>query len=103
MGVRYKSQCVESTLLHDLIAADCPIITSDGAHLIKCVPSSTEITIFYTEVATNTTTSTVYQPQQILCDGVTITDAVELAWLIVLVWVVAWTIKAISETLRTKS
>lgn len=101
MGVRYKSQCVDSTLLHDLIAADCPMITSDGAHLIKCVPSSTDITIFYTEVATNTTASTIYQPQQIPCEGVTISDAVELAWMIALAWVIAWTIKAISEALRT--
>lgn len=103
MGYRLQSQCVDESIHLELVAAQCPFITSDGAHLIKCVPSSTEIIIFYTEVATNTTTSTIYQPQQIPCDGVTISDAVELAWLIALVWVVAWTIKAVSETLRTKS
>ena len=106
MGYRYKNFCLDTVeQLHEVIAADCPVITSDGSSSIKCSPTSTDILMTVEPIPTTGLTSQqVYIPQQINCDtGPAIADAIELSWLVVGVWVAAWGFKKMADALRGKS
>lgn len=113
MGFRYKTQCLDSLeLLHDVIAADCPTISTDGAYALACIPSSTYISITRTPLISITrtpldgSTSDTLQvtPVQIYCDKTgSINDITEIAWLVVLVWVTAWGFKKMADTIRGRS
>ena len=105
MGFRYKTQCLDSLeLLHDVIAADCPTISTDGAYVLSCVPSSTYISITRTPLDGSTSDTLQVTPVQIYCDKTgSINDITEVAWLVVLVWVTAWGFKKMADTIRGRS
>ena len=105
MGYRYKTQCLDSLeLLHDVIAADCPTISTDGAYSLACVPSSTYISITRTPLEGSTSDTLQVTPVQIYCDKTgSINDIIEIAWLVVLVWVTAWGFKKMADTIRGRS
>lgn len=103
MGNYYQGKCFSTSLdLHQEIASNCPTVSPDGAYLIQCTPSQTKIVV--TRKTTGlipTTTNTDYIPQQIACDpDKSITDATELAWMIVGVWLAAWCIRQIIRVIR---
>jgi len=104
MGNYYQGKCFSTTLdLHREIASNCPTVSPDGAYLIQCTPSETKIVV--TRKTTGlipTTTNTDYIPQQITCDPeLQLNDGIEMAWLIVGVWVSAWCIKQIINVIRS--
>lgn len=104
MGNYYQGKCFSTTLdFHREIASNCPTVSPDGAYLIQCTPSETKIVL--TRKTTGlipTTTNTDYIPQQIACDpDQAMNDAIDLAWLIVGVWVAAWCIKQIINVIRS--
>lgn len=105
MGFRYKTQCLDSLeLLHDVIAADCPTISTDGAYALACIPSSTYISITRTPLDGSTSDTLQVTPVQIYCDKTgSINDITEIAWLVVLVWVTAWGFKKMADTIRGRS
>lgn len=105
MGYRYKNYCLDTVSeLHDVISSDCPSVTSDGAHILICTPSSNDITVSLTEIATGTTTTRAYTPELIACDTApAIAEIVELSWLVIGVWVVAWTFKKMADAIRGRS
>lgn len=101
MGYRYRTQCVDTIdLLHEVIAADCPTISSDGVYLIQCTPSSINISVTTTEIISGTQATRAWIPDQLLCNSPSVADTVELAWLVGGVWVAAWTIKMVAEVIR---
>jgi len=104
MGNYYQGKCFSTTLdLHREIASNCPTVSPDGAYLIQCTPSETKIVL--TREMTGSpfeTTYTDYIPQQITCDPEKqLNDGIEMAWLIVGVWVSAWCIKQIINVIRS--
>lgn len=105
MGYRYKSLCLDTVeQLHEVIAADCPIVTSDGSHMLVCSPSLTEITMTLDTIPSGTPFTQVYVPQQIPCDTApAIAEVIELSWLVIGVWVAAWGFKKMSDALRGRS
>ena len=103
MGVRFHGQCVDVAKFHEVVAAECPTISNDGMQLISCVPSANQITVFVTDIATNNTISQVYVPAQIACNEHTIADTVELAWYVALVWIAAWAVKSVADTIRGRN
>ncbi|SFF12697.1 hypothetical protein [Nitrosomonas sp. Nm166] len=103
MGYRYKNLCLDTVeQLHEVIAADCPVITIDGSSSIKCTPTATEILLTVEAIpTTGTTNQQTYIPEQIACDTApVIADVIELSWLVVGVWVAAWTAKKLSDVLK---
>lgn len=103
MGYRYSNLCLDTVeQLHQVIAADCPVITSDGGSSIKCTPSGTDILITVDHIpTTGISNQQTYVPEQIICDTApAIADVVELAWLVVAVWVAAWGIKKMTDALK---
>lgn len=103
MGNYYHGKCFSTTLdLHREIASNCPSVSPDGAYLIQCTPSETKIIVSRTDTNTLITTSADYIPQQITCDPEKqLNDGIEMAWLIVGVWVSAWCIKQIINVIRS--
>ncbi|MBA3754955.1 MAG: hypothetical protein H0X02_01415 [Nitrosomonas sp.] len=103
MGYRYKNLCLDTVeQLHQVIAADCPIIASNGGSSIKCTPTTTEILITVDQIpTTGVTNQQNYVPDLIACDSApAIADVIELSWLVVSVWVAAWAIKKMIDALR---
>ncbi len=104
MGNYYQGKCFSTSLdLHREIASDCPTVSPDGAYLIQCAPSETKIVVSRTDTNTLTTTTFDYIPQQIACDpDAQMNDAIDMAWLIVGVWVAAWCIKQVANVIRRR-
>lgn len=103
MGNYYQGKCFSSTLdLHQEIASNCPTVSPDGAYLIQCAPSETNIVV--TRITTDlvpTTTTSDYIPQQIACDpDVQLNHAIDLAWLVAGVWVLAWSFRKVAQIFR---
>jgi|GEM_PF-6135248 len=99
MGNYYQGKCFPTSLdLHQEIASNCPTVSPDGVYLIQCTPSETKIVLSRTDTNTLITTTTDYIPNQIACDPeVPMNDAIDAAWLIVGVWIVAWGIRKTSQ------
>lgn len=104
MGNYYQGKCFSTTLdLHREIASNCPTVSPDGVYLIQCAPSETKIIVSRTDTNALITTTTDYIPQQITCDPeLQLNDGIEMAWLIVGVWVSAWCIKQIINVIRSR-
>lgn len=103
MGYRFKNYCVDTvTELHDLIAADCPTVTADGSSSIKCIPTSTDISIVIDSIpTTGTPISQSYIPVQIACDTAPkIADIVDYAWAVALIWLTAWGIREVYKLIK---
>lgn len=101
MGNYYQGKCFSTTLdFHREIASNCPTVSPDGVYLIQCTPSETKIVVSRTDTNTLITTTSDYIPQQIACDpDQAMNDAIDLAWLIVGVWVAAWTIRKVAQVI----
>lgn len=101
MGNYYQGKCFSTSLdLHQEIASDCPTVSPDGVYLIQCTPSETKIVVSRTDTNTLITTASDYIPQQIACDpDQAMNDATDLAWLIVGVWVAAWTVRKVAQVI----
>ena len=106
MGYLYKNLCLDTVdELHQTIAADCPVITSNGSSSLKCTPTSTDILLTVDQIpTTGTLNQQTYVPEQIPCNSSPlIADVIELSWLVVAVWVTAWGFKKMSDALRGRS
>jgi hypothetical protein len=101
MGYLFENRCYSSvSSLHDAVAASCPAVSSGGA--IKCIPTSTDITIERTDLVTNVMTSYVLVPEQINCSLTsTITDVVELSWQLALILLAGFAIRQIIKVFQT--
>lgn len=115
MGYQYKSICYETeTKFLEAYAQDCPINvggTSTAAYYSFCSVNGTGIKIKTFLWSNNTeisrTVDHTFIPQSSSCDYTTTSsstftnaDIIELSWLVVGVWVVAWGFKKMMEVLR---
>lgn len=105
MGYRYKNYCLDTvTEMHSVVASDCQTVTLDGTAIVKCTPTSTDITVSIIDISTGTTVTRAYVPEQIICDTApALADVAEIAWLVIGVWVTAWAFKKIADTIRGRT
>jgi len=104
MGSYYKRQCYPTvTDYHQAVASDCPTVSPDGTAFFTCAADASKITFNKTSqgLLGPVTTTTYYTPGQIACDpDQQLSDAVDLAWLVVGVWVAAWCVRQIVNVIR---
>ncbi|BBL35722.1 hypothetical protein Nstercoris_01997 [Nitrosomonas stercoris] len=105
MGSYYKRQCYPTVIeYHQAVASDCPTVSPDGTAFFSCEADASKITLKKTSqgLLGPVTTTTNYTPGQIACDpDQQLLDGIELAWLVVGVWVAAWAIKQVAVLLRS--
>lgn len=105
MGSYYKQQCLSTAFeYHQAVASNCPHITDDGHTTIQCVPDASKVQIQKTTAGPlgPVTTSIDYVPVQIDCDpDLALSDAIDLAWMVVSVWVAAWVVRQVVLMLRS--
>ncbi|WP_090697176.1 hypothetical protein [Nitrosomonas aestuarii] len=100
MSYLYQNRCFDTVQqLHENVAADCPAVSSGAS--IQCVPSSTDIAITHTDLATLVSTTSSHIPPQIACDP-SLTDLTTIIWDISLIWIAAFTVSVIAKQLLKK-
>lgn len=110
MGYKLHDQCYETLFdFHVAFAQECSKIGGQGTSAIfyTCVATPDYVTIQgYSAVNGSAYTPFNHNPQQISCTyqapkSFTNADVVDLSWLVVGVWVVAWGIRKLIDTFKT--
>ncbi|MBX3631204.1 MAG: hypothetical protein KF908_15140 [Nitrosomonas sp.] len=101
MGYLFENRCYSSvSSLHEAVAATCPAVSNGDA--IKCIPTSTDITIERTDILTSTVHSLTYTPQQISCDlSATVADVVSLSWQLALILIAGFAVRQMIKVFQT--
>lgn len=109
MGYKFLDQCYDTKQdFLNSVAQHCysPGSGSGGisSYFTSCIANTDDITV-QAYLLSNGTAQTpwTYTPQLISCDFLpppTLSDSIELAWLVVGVWVVAWGFKKMAEVIR---
>jgi hypothetical protein len=114
MGYQYQNFCLDTVDdLYQRFALDCTgkIISSTGStsvgYIAKCSPVATGVNVRLYDLSTSSAvgTTTLVQPNQITCTAsssspITNADAVQTAWLVISVWVVAWGVRKLIDLLK---
>ncbi len=105
MGYQFKNQCYDTVeQLHSAVAADCSLINSTGSHSVLCVPAETYISVTVDTIPASSPVTQILTPTQINCDVAPgLSQTFELAWLVALPWVAAWSIKMLIRSMRGRS
>jgi hypothetical protein len=112
MGYKFQDKCYETKFdMHFAFANECQASGSAalGSLYLSCTadPAGHVIMQSYTVSNGNPGTAWNYYPQEVTCTYeppkvFSNADVVELSWLVVGVWVTAWGIKKLIETLKLR-
>lgn len=109
MGYKLHGACYETLLdMHIVYAQECSKVGGQGTGAVfyYCTASETDVVIQGVVLSTGATyTPYSHTPQQIACTyeapvTYTLSDMVELSWLIIGVWVVAWCARKVVDSLK---
>lgn len=108
MGYKFHNQCYDTLFdFHLAFAQECFKVSGAGlgAQMLSCTADTGGYVVMQSYQLSNGTYGTPwnYTPQAVTCDYLpppTMSDSIELAWLIVGVWVVAWGFKKMMEAIK---
>jgi hypothetical protein len=108
MGYRFQDQCYETKQeFLNALAQSCYKAGGSGgltSYYVTCTSNVDTITVQgYSLNAGTAQTAWSYTPQTVACDfspPYTNADVIQVSWLVVGVWVVAWGIKKMAEVLK---
>lgn len=117
MGFKYKGICYETQQeFHQTFAQDACAVQIMGStavsHYVYCTADATNVyleSFIYTNNLEQSVANThAFKPQVIPCTYTpplifSSADMIQLAWLIIGVWVVAWALKKSADAIRNKS
>lgn len=112
MGYKFHGQCYETLYdFHVAFAQECFKVAGSGlaTNMLSCTADSGGYVVMQSYNIDQGTSGTPwnYTPQQISCTYeppkvFSNADVVELSWLVVGVWVIAWGIKKLSEVMKLR-
>ncbi len=95
----FKRSCLETVQqLHEYVAADCPTISNGFVY--TCTPSASNVNINRYEISSGLSVDYLHVLEHVPCN-VDVVSIAELSWLVVLVWIAAYGIKAAIKVVRS--